>query len=86
MSLLFLVFSREPNQFNEFLQWLLVGVECWVLCNENCWVGNQTVQVFGDAVALKSAYTDCFSEFPWETSCFQLQKVVILAYTALFCF
>lgn len=36
------------------------------------------MQVFGDAVAFKSSYSDRFPAFLWKASMFQLQKVITL--------
>ena len=37
----------------------------------------QIFQVFGNSLAFKSSFSDCFSEFLWKPSCCQLQKVRI---------
>lgn len=45
-----------------------------------CWfafVDISIFQVFGNSLAFKSSFSDCFSEFLWKSTCCQLQKVRI---------
>lgn len=77
-------FSGEPDRLNGvavFVTWFGMWIPSILIVGAKI-----AMQVFDDALARKSSYTDGFSKLAWEASCFQLQKVVVSGFRAFFLF